>query len=166
MMLKMLTFAALIAMPTPSATRVVHFASGQAEIAKHGAFERVVIKGRHGEVESESYCGDGSGTYDEIVRLATALKAAARHDDRNAIMAHVAYPLRVNAPPGAGFEIRSKRALAVRLRSVLGRKLIQAISRSEPHAVFCRDGMSMLADGVMWASVDAGVLRVRVVNRK
>ena len=147
-------------------TRIVRFKNGDAVIKSSGPDEHVVIRDANGKLESDSYCDAGSGTYDQIVELGLAVRAASITGDRAAMADLVEYPLRVNTSHGRSVEVKSKADLLAHFREIFSATVIERLRELEPHEVFCRNGMSMPGgDGVVWASVDRrGVLKIAVVN--
>lgn len=162
--IKCLAVPFVLALLGASNARVVRFPGGEALIERHGTYEEVTIKTARGDVSSISACDASSGTYDQIVRFSTALKDAVRRGDRKTAAALMAVPLRVNTGPGKGYEVPSRLILTARFNRIFSSKELRALADMEPHDVFCRNGMSMIAGGVIWAQVRGGVLRGVVVN--
>lgn len=145
---------------------VVHFAGGRAVIDRIGAIERVRIEQPVGTLASESECDAQSGRYAAIVAFGERVKAAAIRSDRAALASLMGYPLRINTGPNRGYTLATRSALLARAASVFPGATLSALARMEPHDVFCREGMSMLAQGTLWAEADrAGRVHGAVVNR-
>ena len=159
--LGLVLFAALMAAATP---RIAHFPGGEAQITKAGGTQHVIMKDRAGNVTSISDCDADSGSYDQIVALAGSLKSAARRGDRRAMAAMMRYPLRVNTGAGHFSVVEGQAAFLKRYGTILGAGQSRKLQRLEPNEVFCRDGMSMLAGGVMWAQMRRGALRVVAIS--
>jgi hypothetical protein len=161
--LLLLAVAPLLAATTPA--RVVHFGGNTAIIETKDRVEHIVIRDRSGALTTETYCDWQSGTYDQIVALRNALKAAAARKDRTSLIALMEFPLRVNTAPNRGFSIPSSRALLARYATVFTPGVIAALRNDDPHDVFCRNGMSFVSGGLMWSTADRhGRLRVAVIN--
>jgi hypothetical protein len=164
--------ASSLAAPSAGA-RVVRFNGGEAIVEAKGGLEHVVIKSLDGVVASDSYCDAQSGTYDHIVRLGLAIRAASRAGDRARMATLFQYPLRVNVPSHArgvriveATDVKSKSQLLARYRTVFTKNVLQQLAQIEPHDVFCRNGMSSLGGGVVWATVDRdGALKIAVLNQ-
>jgi hypothetical protein len=143
--------------------RVVGFDGGEARIEAGVLVERIEIR-KVGRTRSESACAGPVATYDAISAFYARFQEAMRSDDRGAIISMLKFPLRVNGrkPP----LIASSDELLARWDQVFTRRVKKKISLAEPHEVVCRDGTtSMFGNGVVWADVFDGALRVKVVNR-
>jgi hypothetical protein len=149
----------------PRSTRIVKFAGGEAIVERRGGDEHVAVE-RHGRVTSISDCDATTGTYDGIAAFSAAVKNAAKRGDRAALASLMAYPLRVNTGSGKSYFVAAKSSLLSRFSSVFDAETLRKLEGIEPHAVFCRSGQSMLADGTLWASMVSGNLRGRAVNAK
>ena len=150
-------------------SQIVHFSSGKAIVqASADSTQHVIIEDTRGNVTSDSYCDASSGRYDQIVQFATAVRNAAERDNQPALAALMQYPLRVNA--GAGQSPKSQRItsrgmLLKRRQWIFTPAVLSRLRTMEPHDVFCRDGMSMIAGGTIWATADhTGTVRGAVVN--
>ena len=56
--------------------------------------------------------------------------------------------------------------MLARYPDVFTPRVLAMLANFDPHDVFCRNGMSWVAGGVMWATIDArGVLRIAIINR-
>lgn len=150
-----------------AALRVVHFTGGTATIAPlNDGTQRVTIKDAKGAIEAQSECDSQSGTYDQIVKFGQAVVAAARANDRAAIMALVQYPLRVNVTSSNHFFVKNAASLKAQYETVFTSSVIGLLRQIEPHGAFCREGMSMYGSGILWATVDKrGALKAAVVNQ-
>ncbi len=150
-----------------AALRIVHFSGGTATItAQRDGTQHVVIKDAKGDVEAESTCDSQSGSYDQSVKFQQAIVAAAQSSDPAPVIALVQYPLRVNVSSSNHFLVNNAATMRTRYQTVFTPKVLAQIRQSDPHAVFCRMGMSMLGGGVIWATVDShGVLKAAVVNQ-
>jgi outer membrane protein assembly factor BamB len=149
-----------------AALRIVHFNGGTATITTQSGGEHVVIKDAKGQLEAESSCDSQSGTYDQIVKFGQAVVAAAYHNDRTAMMSLVQFPLRVNASSTKSTLVINKATLQSRYSVTFTAPVLAKLRQVEPHDVFCRNGMSMLGSGVVWATVDHnGNLKAAVINQ-
>ncbi len=149
-----------------AALRIVHFTGGTATVTTQNGAQLVVIKDGQGHVEAHSYCDSQSGYYDQIVKFGHSMVAAAKNNDRAAMMALVQYPLRVNISSLNHFFIKDATTLKARYQAVFTPKVLGEIRSVEPHGAFCRTGMSMFGGGVIWASADkSGELKAAVVNQ-
>jgi hypothetical protein len=149
-----------------ASTIVVHFTGGRAVIERIGEIERVRIEQPVGTVTSESECDAQSGRYAAIVAFGERVKAASARRDRTALASLMQYPLRVNTGPNRGYTVATRSALLARAASVFPAGTLSALARMEPHDVFCREGMSMFAQGTLWAQADrTGRVRGAIVNR-
>jgi hypothetical protein len=149
---------------------IVHFTGGAAVVDSAGGVQHVVIKDARGNVTSDSYCDRSAGSYDAIVRFGTAIVAAARSGDRNALLSLMQFPLRVNAHsddrPAVTRTYASAAEVAANFDRVFSPGLKERMKRIEPHDVFCRDGLSSLDGGLLWATADGhGVVRATVINQ-
>ncbi len=149
-----------------AALRIVQFTGGAAYITtESGGVEHVVMKDAKGAVEAESECDAQSGTYEQSVKFQQAIVAAARDNNRAAMVSLVQYPLRVNVKTKPLF-IKDAATLNARYATVFTQGVIGQIQQANPHEVFCRNGMSMLGSGIIWATVDKhGVLKAAVINQ-
>lgn len=150
-------------------SQTIYFASGKATVqASADNTQHVIIYDTRGNVTSDSYCDTSSGRYDQIVQFATAVRSAAERDDQPALAALVRYPLRVNAGAGQSPEsqrITSKAVLLRQRRWIFTPAVVSRLRTMEPHDGFCRNGMSMLAGGTIWASADhTGTVKGAVIN--
>lgn len=160
----LLALAPMVAAAAPA--RVVHFGDSTVVIETKGRVQHIVIRDHRGELNTETYCDWQSGTYDQIVALGSALKTAALRNDRQALVSLMQFPLRVNTGPNRGFSVTSARALLARYTAVFTPHIIAGLRQNEPRDVFCRNGMSFVASGLMWSTIDRnGRLRVAVINR-
>jgi hypothetical protein len=151
-----------------AAVRIVHLSGGATATItpQSDGAQQVVIKDAKGNVAAESYCDLQSGYYDQIVKFQQALVAAARNNDRLAMISLVQYPLRVNVSSSNRYFIKDAPTLKARFQTVFPPRILGYIRRAEPQNVFCRMGMSMVGGGVMWATVDNhGVLKAQVINQ-
>ena len=160
---------AAVATTTP---RTERFGGGEAVITAAGGLERVVIKDSHGAMKSDSYCDGQSGSYDLVLRYAEAILRVAKSGDRRAMAALMWFPLRVNAgsnraghPAVRTSYVKSGADLRRRYGAIFTPNVIHALEQIEPHDVFCQDGMSMLGNGVLWATVERGTLKGAVINQ-
>lgn len=152
------------AAPAAQTARVIHFNGGEAVVTTANGLEHVVIKDASGVVGSDSYCDATSGTYDQILAFGAAVVAAAKRDDRRAIANLMQYPLRVNRASGA-LDVKSSSALLAGYREILSAKFVDRLAQIEPHDVFCKNGMSMLGNGIIWASPNRqGALKGTILN--
>lgn len=148
-----------------SSVRIMHYGGNTATITTTRQLQHIVVRDGKGNLESETWCDWQSGTFDEIVALGESLKRAANHGDRRAIVSLMRFPLRINTGPERGYSIASPRALLARYNAILTPRIIAALRQNEPQDVFCRNGMSWVAGGLMWSTADRpGVLRVAVIN--
>ena len=161
----------IVAVLLAALVQVVHFPGGSARITNEGAAQHVVILDAHGAAQSDSYCDAQSGRYDEIVRLGEVVKAAAAHGDRETLLGVVEYPLRVNGRKTTWFHNAAelRKSFAV----VFPAGLLARLAQLEPHDVFCRNGMSTIGGGLLWATTAPVLwqtaaphqeLRVAVIN--
>lgn len=149
----------------PSAVRIVHFGGDVATITTTNQSQHIVVRDRKGNLESETWCDWQSGTFDQIVGLGESLKRAAVRGDRRAIVSLMRFPLRINTGPERGYSIVSSRALLARYDAIFTPRILGALRQNEPRDVFCRNGMSWVAGGLMWSTADQpGALRVAVIN--
>jgi hypothetical protein len=145
---------------------VVHYGSNTATIETQNREQHIVVKDDHGNVVTDTTCDWQTGTFDQIVALGASLKAAAVRNDRSALIALMHFPLNVNIGPNHPVAIANARDLARRFARIFSPDIIAALKQNEPRDVFCRNGMSWVAGGVMWATIDPrGRLRVAVINR-
>jgi hypothetical protein len=150
-------------------TRVVHFTGGEAIVhAVADGTQHVVIKDAKGNVTSDSYCDSSSGFYDRVVALGVAVQSAARRGDAAALGTLMQYPLRVNLGHArtSTLMVTSRAMLLSHYAQIFTPGVLAGLRAMEPGDVFCRNGMSMLANGTIWASVDhSGAVKGAVVNR-
>lgn len=148
-----------------AALRIVHFSGGTATITtQNGGVEHVVMKDAKGDLVAESDCDSQSGTYDHIVSFGQAVIIAAKNDDRTAMMTLVQYPIRINVKAKPLF-IKDAATLQIRYQAVFTPAVLGQLRQVDPHDVFCREGMSMLGGGIVWATADkSGALKIAVVN--
>lgn len=156
-----LVAALLGAMP---AQRVVRFSGGSTVIRQTAQGQRVTVRDARGAVTSDSYCDAASGTFDQATQFATAVRRAATRGDRTTLVGLMQYPLRVNTSPGHSFSVASAGLLVRRFSTVFTPSVLKQLRALQPNDVFCRNGMSMLGSGVLWASVRNGTLKGAVVN--
>jgi hypothetical protein len=146
--------------------RVVHYGGDTATIETQDRTQHIVVRDRHGNLVSETTCDWQTGTFDQIVALGQALKRAALRGDRYALVSLVQFPLNVNIGPNRPIPIASKRDLLARYSRIFTPNVIASLQQNESRDVFCRNGMSWVAGGIMWATIDRrGRLRVAVINR-
>lgn len=154
-------------------TRTVRYDGHQVTIERKGDVEHITITDKDGAVGIETWCDRDSGSYDQIVSLGHALVAAAKRDDRHALAGLMQFPLTVNIGVGSGvgrrvrhISIADRSAFLARYRSIVTPHVLELLRQDEPREAFCRNGMSMVGDGLMWATADRrGHLKVAVVNR-
>ncbi len=150
---------------------VVHFNGGKAVVDRTpDGTQHVVIEDARGNVRSDSYCDATTGTYDRIVRFGGELASAAAHGDRKGLVSLVQFPLRVNVSAADGTVktsyVRDERSLMARFTSIFTASVLGQLARLEPHDVFCRNGMSTIGNGMIWAAADrSGDVRMSVINR-
>lgn len=167
--------AMLLALVTAlaAATRTVTYDGHRVRIERKGDVEHIVITDKRGEVGIETWCDRDSGFYDQIVALGRALVAAAKRDDPRALAGLMQFPLVVNIGVGSGIgrrvrhiSIYDRGTFLARYRSIVTLHVLSLLQQDEPREAFCRNGMSMVGDGVMWATTDShGRLKVAVINR-
>ncbi len=149
-----------------ASVRVVHYGGNTAVIETQDRIQHIVVRDRRGNLVSETTCDWQTGTFDQIVALGQALKRAAIRNDRYALVSLVQFPLNVNIGPNHPVPIASKRDLLARYSRIFTPGVIASLQQDEPRDVFCRNGMSWVAGGIMWATTDPhGRLRVAVINR-
>lgn len=143
------------------AVRTVKFSTGETVIESGSEADHVVVKDTKGNVTAESQCEPGS--FDAYLALFTRLKESLARGDRGVVVKLVGYPLQVN---GEGpLSVRNKSALFKNYDKVFTPQVLENIRKAEPAAVFCRDGLGMLGDGVVWAAASAGEAKMTVVNQ-
>jgi hypothetical protein len=157
-----LAAALLGAMP---AQRLVRFSGGSVAVRQTTQGQRVTVRNAHGTVTSDSYCNAQTGTFNQAVQFATAVRRAATRNDRVALVGLLHYPLRVNTSPGHSYSVASAGLLLRRFSTTFTPSVMKQLRALQPNDVFCRNGMSMLGSGVMWAGVTKGSLKGAVVNR-
>jgi hypothetical protein len=94
----------------------------------------------------------------------TKLKESTGRGDRTAVVKLVEYPFRVNGKKHLTF--RDEVSLLKDYDKVFTPQVLDRIRKAEPAAVFCRDGLGMLGDGVVWARASKGMAKVEVINRE
>lgn len=146
------------------AQRVVTFSGGSTLVRQTAQGQRVTVRDARGKTTSDSYCDASSGTFDQAVQFAAAVRRAATRGDRATLVGLMQYPLRVNTAPGHSFSVASAGLLLRRFSTVFTPNVLKQLRAIEPYDVFCRNGMSMLGSGVMWESVRNGALKGAVVN--
>jgi hypothetical protein len=127
--------------------KTVKFAGGEITVELGGHTDHVTVKDAKGNMMSESWCD--SGTFDAYLTLFTKFKESAGRGDRMAVVKLVAYPLRVNGKKPINY--RAESALLNDYDTVFTPRVLDRIQKAEPAAIFCRDGLGMLGDGVVWA---------------
>jgi len=127
--------------------RVVKFAGGSTVIDHEHGEDHVVVRDKNGSVTAESHCD--SGTFDDYFSLFTKLRDAMSRSDRHVVIGLVSYPFRVNGKKP--FVVRNAASLAARYDEIFTDHVRAEVRRAEPAAVFCRDGLAMLGNGVVWA---------------
>lgn len=156
--------AVLVVLAALTAAQTVHFPGGEAVVTPANGAQHVVIKDAKGNVASDSYCDASSGSYDQIVRFGIAFKTAVTAGNRAQVARSMHYPLRVNA--ARKYTIANKAALLAHYADVFTPGVLAQLRSMEPHEVFCRNGMAMLANGTLWVGTDSeGIVRSAVVNR-
>jgi len=170
-----LAFLQVLPGATPPSNRVIAFATGIAIIEPQGNLEHVVIEDPNGIIMSDSYCDAQSGKYDQIVQLGQQVRTAAQVSDKALMASLASYPLRVNTPtvgPNGNPVVRdtyvaNKGALVQNYSTVITTSVRDQLRFVEVHDVFCKNGMSTLGGGVVWATVDHadGVLKISVINQ-
>lgn len=148
-----------------ASVRIVHDNGHKIVIETQSGVQHITVTDRHGSLEAESWCDSQSGTYDQIVTLGQALVAAAKRDDRSALVSLMQFPLRVNFGSAHTVWVHDRAALLARFDRIVTPQMIALLVQDQPHDAFCRNGMSMVAGGLMWATTNAhGNLRVAVIN--
>lgn len=168
-----LLLVAPIVLAAATSTRIVRYDGMKAVIQRKDRVEHIVVTDRAGNVQTETTCDWQSGRFDQIVALGRALIATAKRDDRSRMAALMSYPLRLNSHTLVGEKmnvrtvyVQNERALLRRYRAVFTPHVISLLLQDEPRDVFCRNGMSWVAGGLMWATTDShGVLKVAVINQ-
>ncbi|MGH8117384.1 MAG: hypothetical protein ACREP0_03915 [Rhodanobacteraceae bacterium] len=154
------------ATPPAGGSRSVPFSGGEAIITTAGDVQHVVIRDRAGHTLAASDCSGSTGHYDQIVAFLGNVRTGVRANDRDAVAALIAYPLRVNLGPGKATRVASRHDLLAHYSKIITPGVAGKIGKMNPHVVFCRDGMAMGGDGVIWASLDDhGALRISVINQ-
>jgi hypothetical protein len=150
-----------------AALRIVHFSGGTAFVTPQSdGTQRVVIKDAKGNVASDSYCDSQSGLYDQTVRFNERIISAARRRDHAALLTLVQFPLRVNASPSKHIVIKDPMDFQTHYARIFTASVLSALGQADPHAVFCRNGMSMIGSGVVWVTADkTGALKAAVINQ-
>lgn len=166
--MKLLLLSLFVAVAGP---RIVQFPGGQAVVTTTQGVDHVVVKDVRGNVESDSFCDDQTGRYDAIVSFGKALAAAATLHDANAIARLLHYPFRVNTTSKNENEsvktlmVKNRSELLARYSKVFTPEIVERLAHVQTHDVFCRNGMSTIGNGLIWANVDAGgVLKAAVLN--
>lgn len=146
-------------------SRIVSFATGTATIETAGDIEHISIKELDGSLRAESTCDSNStGSYEQIVAFKKSLQG--KTDDSVAMSKIVRYPMRLSRPEGQGLRITDEKAFLQYAKRILTPAVIKAIQESEPHDVFCRNGMSMMGSGVLWMTLsESGQMKIAVVNQ-
>jgi hypothetical protein len=141
-------------------SKTIKFAGGETTVEFGGHTDLVTVKNAKGNVTSESWCD--SGTFDAYLTLFTKLKESAGRSDKAAVVKLVAYPLRVNGKNSMTY--RDEVVLLKAYNKVFTPQVLDRIQRAEPAAVFCRNGLGMLGDGVVWARASKGMAKIEVIN--
>lgn len=164
--------AAVSSAAADGATRRIKFPGGETTVQGAGE-EHVVVTTEDGALLSDSWCyPDDSGSYDQVVDLFVRFKSAVASNDRETVADLVMFPLRVNGTHAG--TIRNHKTLLQRYDKVFTKSVIDRIRSAEPPAVFSRNGMAMLGNGVVWAGREdasatrrwpvAGRVLVEVIN--
>lgn len=140
--------------------RTVKFAAGETVIESGSDTDHVIVKDSQGNVTAESHCD--SGSFDAYVTLFTKLRESLARGDRSVVVKLADYPLRVNSK--SPLSIRDQVDLSKSYDKVFTPQVLEKIRKAEPAAVFCRDGLGMLGDGVVWAIVSGGTAKATVIN--
>jgi len=139
----------------------IRFAGGETIVESETGIDHVVVRDAGGKTTAESWCD--SGTFSAYQALFTSLKEAAVQNHRAALAKLFSYPLRVNG--SKILTVRSEASLLNTYDEVFTKKVLDEIQSAEPAAVFCRNGLGMLGNGVVWADASAGDAKVVVVNQ-
>lgn len=160
-----LATSAAISAEAPDSSYVVTFPGGSTTVEVFGRVEHIVVRDVDGKVRSDSECGGLVGNYEQIVGVAKALQLYVTNAD--SVGAFVSYPLKVNSEFGKKHvDIPSRKALTARYADVFSPSVIERITKSNPHEVFCRDGMAMIGNGTVWFAEDRdGQMKLSVVNQ-
>jgi hypothetical protein len=165
---KLLLASLLVAVAFP---RIVQFPGGQAIVTTTQGVDHVVVKDVKGNVESDSFCDEQTGRYDAVVAFGKALTAAASRRDEKAVAALLQYPFRANATsqdanaPVKTLTLKNRSELLARYSAVFTPAIVDRLARVQPYDVFCRNGMSTIGGGLIWATVNDGTLKGAVLNR-
>ena len=150
---------------TSNHSRIVQFHGGSAEIITTDGVDHVIIKDSAGNMMAESDCGDDSGTYNEIVAFLKKVEVAFSVAKKKKVVSLINYPLRVNVAPGKSMFVNTERKLRAKYSTIFTPEVVQNIKELNPYNVFCREDMAMGGDGVIWAQMRNGQLKISVVNQ-
>lgn len=146
----------LVAGDVSSSPRVVPFANGRTYVDSKGGLDHVVVQDAKGNVTSESWCE--SGGFSDYVGLFSKFRDAVGRRDRDATARLIHYPFSVNdtRPHVSGSRttrmFSNASSLAKSYAKIFTAEVQEKIRKAEPAAVFCKDGMAMVGDGVIWAN--------------
>ncbi|WP_428311775.1 hypothetical protein [Hydrocarboniphaga sp.] len=161
----LLAASAAFSAEAPDSSYVVTFLGGSTTVEVFGRVEHIVVRDIEGIVRADSECGGSVGNYEQIVGVAKALQIYVTNAD--AVGAFVSYPLKVNSELGKKHvDIPSKKALVAHYNDVFTPSVIERIKKSNPHEVFCRNGMATIGSGIVWFAEDGdGQVKLAVVNQ-
>jgi hypothetical protein len=133
--------------------RVAHLANGSTvSVWRSG---RVVIRDRHNEILSDSYCGSYA-RYVTWEGFMSGLQHALKQNDRTAVADRILFPLSWSNH-GTTTVIRNRAAFLERYTSIFRPAVVGAVIAADPRALFCKNlSQAALDSGVVWGDISLG----------
>jgi hypothetical protein len=133
---------------TGSPATVMEFPGGRTLVDSAHGVDHVAVQDAKGAVRSESWCD--SGRFSDYFDLFTRFKAAVDSGNRATTLSLIDYPFQVNGGKKQRV-FKTASSLSRSYKEIFTPDVRQKIRRAEPADVFCRDGLAMFGDGVVWA---------------
>jgi hypothetical protein len=130
------------------------------QIAVVNSEDHVLILNAGGDTVGESWCGANGINYRRAVAFLAEVVRLVEASDKNALADLVSFPLRASVP------VKTRTDFLTHYGRIFSPAEVDAISRADPGALFCKNGAFMLGDGAIWARPnETGAYRLVTVNQ-
>lgn len=125
--------------------------------------DHVIVRADSGEVKFRSTCFlNEEGSYDDLVTFFTRLARAVDRGDANAVVGMAQFPVSFHGPQLE--KISNAAELRKHYDRVFNAGVVSRVRAAEPQQVFCRKGLAMIGNGVVWARRERRGVVFEVIN--
>ena len=144
-------------------SRAIPLADGEIRVTTTDDGDEIEIVDKDGDLLSLSVCAGPGKRYDALVGFFRAFQRAVALGQRDQVLEMLHVPLRV----GRGEEgiLRSRDRILADYDEVFDESFLQQLKAIDPRRVFCNWQGVMIGEGMVWAEVYDGELKIITINR-